>query len=89
MRSAINNAVNNVAVLCRLCTCCVRAPAGGARADDRDRRVAPFTDRQRLVGFSVVSRPFPSWHRSMLTEIYLCHAGSGHEISRTETAGQV
>jgi hypothetical protein len=27
-----------------------------------------------------VSRPFPSWNRSILTEIYLCHACSYHEI---------
>jgi hypothetical protein len=25
------------------------------------------------------SAPFPSWNRSILTEIYLCHACSGHE----------
>ena len=36
-----------------------------------------------------VSRPFPSWNRSILTEIYLCHACSCQEILRTETAGQV
>eukprot|EP01047_Picozoa_sp_COSAG01_P039466 COSAG01_NODE_3264_length_6333_cov_2.641219_2_plen_230_part_00 len=36
-----------------------------------------------------VSRPFPSWNRSILTEIYLCHARSYQEILRTETAGQV
>jgi hypothetical protein len=35
-----------------------------------------------------VSRPFPSWNRSILTEIYLCHACSCHEILRTATAGQ-
>jgi hypothetical protein len=35
-----------------------------------------------------VSRPFPSWNRSILTEIYLCHACSCQEIVRTETAGQ-
>jgi hypothetical protein len=27
-----------------------------------------------------VSGPFPSWDRSILTEIYLCHACSYHEI---------
>jgi hypothetical protein len=27
-----------------------------------------------------VSRPFPSWSQSILTEIYLCHACSCHEI---------
>jgi serine/threonine protein kinase len=37
-----------------------------------------------------VSRPFPSWNRSTLTEIYLCHACSScQEIVRAETAGQV
>jgi hypothetical protein len=35
-----------------------------------------------------VRRPFPSWDRSMLAEISLCHACSCHEILRTETAGQ-
>jgi hypothetical protein len=35
-----------------------------------------------------VSRPFPSWNRSILTEIYLCHACYCQEILRTETAGQ-
>eukprot|EP01047_Picozoa_sp_COSAG01_P021337 COSAG01_NODE_1235_length_11106_cov_3.058962_10_plen_496_part_00 len=36
----------------------------------------------------VVSRPFPSWNRFILTEIYLCHACSCQAILRTETAGQ-
>ena len=36
---------------------------------------------------SVVSRPFPSWNRSILTEIYLCHACFCQEILRAETAG--
>jgi ATPase subunit of ABC transporter with duplicated ATPase domains len=36
-----------------------------------------------------VSQPFSSWQRSILTEIYLCHACSCQEILRTETAGQV
>jgi hypothetical protein len=36
-----------------------------------------------------VSRPFPSWDRSILTEIYLCHASCCQEILRgAETAGQ-
>ena len=35
----------------------------------------------------LVSRPFPSWNRSILTEIYLCHACC-QAILRTETAGQ-
>jgi hypothetical protein len=37
-----------------------------------------------------VSRAFPSWNRSILTEIYLCHACSYHEDRlRMETPGQV
>jgi hypothetical protein len=40
--------------------------------------------RRRLGGLSgahlVVSRPFPSWDRSILTAIYLCHACSHHKI---------
>jgi hypothetical protein len=39
-------------------------------------------------GGGAVSRPFPSWNRFILTEIYLCHACSCQEILRTETAGQ-
>eukprot|EP01047_Picozoa_sp_COSAG01_P056202 COSAG01_NODE_6345_length_3723_cov_13.346302_2_plen_194_part_00 len=35
-----------------------------------------------------VSRPFPSWNRSISTEIDLCHACSCHEILRTEAARQ-
>jgi hypothetical protein len=35
-----------------------------------------------------VSRPFSSWMRSILAEIYLCHACSAHEILRMETPGQ-
>jgi hypothetical protein len=37
---------------------------------------------------AAVSRPFPSWNRSILTEISLCHVCSGQEILRAETAGQ-
>jgi hypothetical protein len=33
-----------------------------------------------IQGRRTVSRPFPSWSRSILTEIYLCHACSYHEI---------
>jgi hypothetical protein len=36
----------------------------------------------------LVSRPFPSWNRFILTEIYLCHACSCQELLRTESAGQ-
>jgi hypothetical protein len=38
---------------------------------------------------ATVSRPFPSWNRFILTEIYLCHACYCQEIFRTDTAGQV
>jgi hypothetical protein len=40
------------------------------------------------LDYADVSRPFPSWNRSILTEIYLCHACSCQEILKTETAGQ-
>jgi beta-glucosidase-like glycosyl hydrolase len=36
-----------------------------------------------------VSEAFPSYSRSILTEIYLCHPCSCHEILRMETPGQV
>jgi hypothetical protein len=35
--------------------------------------------------FSVSRRAFPSWNRSILNEIYLCHACSYQGILRTET----
>jgi hypothetical protein len=38
--------------------------------------------------FQVSARPFPSWHRSTLTEIPLCHACSCRAILRPGTAGQ-
>jgi hypothetical protein len=41
------------------------------------------------VSASRVSRAFQSWNRSILTEIYLCHACSCHEIEDMETPGQV
>jgi hypothetical protein len=44
---------------------------------------------ERCAMQCAVSWPFPSWNRSTLTEIYLCHACPCHEILRTETAGQV
>jgi hypothetical protein len=34
----------------------------------------------RLVSSVYVGGPFASWNRSILTEIYLCHASSYHEI---------
>jgi hypothetical protein len=36
---------------------------------------------------NTVSRPFPPWNRSMLTEFYLCHACSCPEILKTQTGG--
>eukprot|EP01047_Picozoa_sp_COSAG01_P071459 COSAG01_NODE_11096_length_2009_cov_4.966492_1_plen_130_part_00 len=42
----------------------------------------------RVLAHCAVSRAFPSWNRSVLTEIYLCHACSRHEILRVETLGQ-
>jgi hypothetical protein len=36
-----------------------------------------------------VSRTIPSGKRSTLTEIYVCHACSCHEIEDMETPGQV
>jgi hypothetical protein len=50
----------------------------------QDRHTLAFPGRQ----LELVSRPFPSWNRSMLTEIYLCHTCSCQEILRTETVGQ-
>jgi hypothetical protein len=46
--------------------------------------------RQAALGQKAVeaSSPYPSWHRSMLTEIYLCHPCSGQEILRMGTARQ-
>eukprot|EP01047_Picozoa_sp_COSAG01_P006291 COSAG01_NODE_227_length_21107_cov_85.615099_21_plen_93_part_00 len=43
--------------------------------------------RQRLAPLAV-SRPFASWSRPILTEIYLCHACSCQEIMRATTAEQ-
>jgi hypothetical protein len=34
----------------------------------------------RTVQRKMVSGAFPSWKRSILTEMYLCHASSYHEI---------
>jgi hypothetical protein len=41
-----------------------------------------------LMPIARVSRPFPSSKRPVLTEIYLYHAASGHELLTTETVGQ-
>eukprot|EP01047_Picozoa_sp_COSAG01_P025106 COSAG01_NODE_1573_length_9865_cov_132.568503_5_plen_103_part_00 len=49
----------------------------------------PLLDGLAAAGLQeAVSRPFPSWNRSILAESHLCHACSCHEILRTETAGQ-
>ena len=40
------------------------------------------------IGHTKVRRAFPSWNRSILTEIYLCPACSCHERLRMETPGQ-
>jgi hypothetical protein len=40
----------------------------------------PSQHDRRQHGAAAASAPFPSWNRSMLTEIYLCHACSYHEI---------
>jgi hypothetical protein len=68
----------------------LRLRALGGRGDGR--RAAPSSVRGGWLGPAGrgrgVSRPFPSWDRSILTEIYLCHACSCHEVSRAETAGQ-
>jgi hypothetical protein len=69
-----------------------RVRAGGDRAYPHGggRHAALLQVRDAGRGQPVqVSRPFPSWNRSILTEIYLSHAGSCQEILRTETAGQV
>jgi hypothetical protein len=58
------------------------AAAAAARRDGRRRRAAS------PPGLCLVSRPFPSWNRPILTEIYLCHACSCQEILRAETARQ-
>jgi hypothetical protein len=53
-----------------------RVPAGDRRARARPGGAARGGG---LVGL-VSRRAVPSWNRSMLTEIYLCHACSDHEI---------
>jgi hypothetical protein len=49
----------------------------------------PSRAAAHLSGARLVSRAFPSCTRSILTEIYLCHACSDHEIEDMETPGQV
>jgi hypothetical protein len=67
--------------------------AGGSRQVqhwvEEAERLDELEAERGLTGVEAVSRPFPSWNRSISTEIYLCHACSCQEILRTETAGQV
>jgi hypothetical protein len=61
---------------------------GRARPTSRGRGCAPpWPPRRSALAASsprcrctAVSRAFPSWKQSMLTEIYLCHACSCHEV---------
>eukprot|EP01047_Picozoa_sp_COSAG01_P027591 COSAG01_NODE_1825_length_9137_cov_246.763886_9_plen_223_part_00 len=62
--------------------------AGAAAASEQPTRVAMAHCQLAFNRLNKVSRPFPSWNRSISTEIYLCHACSCHEMLRTETAGQ-
>eukprot|EP01047_Picozoa_sp_COSAG01_P010422 COSAG01_NODE_440_length_17033_cov_16.301110_8_plen_256_part_00 len=58
----------------------------------RRRRYAPLRSLEEVLASAemrrIVSRPFSSWNRPILTEIYLCHACSCHETLRVKTAGQ-
>eukprot|EP01047_Picozoa_sp_COSAG01_P051726 COSAG01_NODE_5367_length_4305_cov_60.283642_3_plen_148_part_00 len=49
-----------------------------------------YEELRDAAGRAVVSRPFPSLNRSILTEIHLCHACSYHEIEdgNARTGGQ-
>jgi hypothetical protein len=46
------------------------------------------THQGQITSSFCVSRAFPSWNRSILTEIYLCHACSYHEIEDGNAPGQ-
>jgi hypothetical protein len=63
---------------------------GGDSAEHTDD--AAGADAQAVAGVdakaAAVSRPNPSWNRSISTDIYLCHACSCQEILRTEMARQ-
>jgi hypothetical protein len=71
-------------------TCHLKAERG-ERAALADDGVAPPPPLPRVSvdDPGPVSRAFPSWKRSILAEIYLCHACSYHEIEDMETPGQV
>jgi hypothetical protein len=74
--------------------CCCGWGVGGAGAQERQKQEQKRRlEQQGVQNFlrelgQEVSRPFPSGNRSILTEIYLCHACSCQEILRAETAGQ-
>jgi hypothetical protein len=57
--------------------------AGGSRQVqhwvEEAERLDELEAERGLTGVEAVSRPFPSWNRSISTEIYLCHACSDHE----------
>eukprot|EP01047_Picozoa_sp_COSAG01_P067949 COSAG01_NODE_9708_length_2364_cov_3.562914_2_plen_195_part_00 len=59
--------------------------AQGMDLETTDKHLASVKES---LDVAAVSRPFPSWIRFILAEIYLCHACSCQEILRTETAGQ-
>jgi hypothetical protein len=68
---------------------CSPPPAAfGAAAVARPHADSPLLGWRRDNSHGMVSRPFPSWNRSILTDIYLCDACSCQKILRTETAGQ-
>jgi hypothetical protein len=58
---------------------------GGGGGTDADTGAVEWDDSkvarlQKQALGAAVSRAFPSWDRSILTEIYLCHACSYHEV---------
>jgi hypothetical protein len=59
----------------------------GRRLRDGDAGALALAAAGRRMEGAGVSQAFPSWTRSILTEIYLCHACSYH-VLRTETPGQ-
>eukprot|EP01049_Picozoa_sp_SAG25_P000588 SAG25_NODE_21_length_22373_cov_13.904373_12_plen_91_part_00 len=60
------------------------------RTDDfRYTEWAKWDGRTQRPVWGVRAEAFPSCTRCIVTEIYLCHACSCHEISSMETAGQV
>jgi hypothetical protein len=78
--------LRNVCVLLR--ERAARRVGAGRDGNKEGTAVVTYQELRDAAGRAVVSRPFPSWNRSMLTEIYLCHACFYQEILRTETPGQ-